>query len=110
MASDIDFVRYVSDQLADAGNISFKKMFGEYLVYVNQKPVVLICENTAFVKKLDCVAAFFEGGETGYPYSGAKEHYVVDVDNREQLLQIVREIEKVTPLPKSKKKKNSPGS
>ncbi|MCL1912062.1 MAG: competence protein TfoX [Leptospirales bacterium] len=105
MASDIDFVNYVMDQINDAGVTSYKKMFGEYMVYVNQKPVILICDNTAFVKKLDCVKEFLEIEETGHPYNGAKEHYILDVDNRETIKNIVRALEKVIPVPKKKNKK-----
>ncbi|MDR0515786.1 MAG: DUF3788 family protein [Fibromonadaceae bacterium] len=104
MASDIDFVNYVVDQIKDVGAISQKKMFGEYMVYVNQKPIILICNNTAYVKKLDCVKEFHKTEETGYPYKGAKEHYILDVDNREALKSIVQALEKIIPIPKKKSK------
>jgi hypothetical protein len=45
MASDIDFVNYVIDQTSEAGVITSKKMSGEYIVYVNGKPIILICDN-----------------------------------------------------------------
>ena len=44
-----------------------------------------------------------QDAETGYPYKGAKEHYVLDIDNREFCKDVVCEIEKVTPIPKKKK-------
>jgi len=105
MASDIDFVNYVMDQISGVGIISQKKMFGEYMVYVNQKPIFLICDNTAYVKKLDCVKEFHKTEETGCPYKGAKEHYMLDVDNREALKNIALALEKVIPVPKKKVKK-----
>jgi TfoX/Sxy family transcriptional regulator of competence genes len=80
-------------------------MFGEYMVYINQKPIILICDNTAFVKKLDCVKELLETKETGYPYKGAKEHYILDVDNAETIKNIVKALEKVIPVPKKKNKK-----
>ena len=42
---------------------------------------------------------------TGVPYDGAKEQYILDVDNSEFAKEIVLKIEAVTPLPKSKKRK-----
>ncbi|MFP3043101.1 TfoX/Sxy family protein [Treponema primitia] len=105
MASDINFVNFVIDQIKNVGIITHKKMFGEYLIYANQKPVVLICDDTAYVKILDCVKPYFENAEKGFPYNGAKEHYIVDVENSELLSTIVKEIEKVTPIP-TKKNKN----
>jgi TfoX/Sxy family transcriptional regulator of competence genes len=104
MASNIDFVNFVIDQIKNVGIITHKKMFGEYLVYANQKPVVLVCDDTAYVKILDCVKPYLENAETGFPYNGAKEHYIVDVENSELLSTIVKEIEKVTPIPKKKNK------
>lgn len=80
-------------------------MFGEYMVYVNDKPVIIVCDNTAFVKKLECIKEMMENAEEGYPYKGAKEHYVLDIDNSEVCKAIVTEIEKVTSVPKPKKKK-----
>lgn len=44
-----------------------------------------------------------EGAETGFPYKGAKEHYILDIDNSELSKTVVKEAEKVTPLPKKKK-------
>jgi len=105
MASDIDFVNYVIDQIKGVGITTYRKMFGEYMVYVNQKPIILICDNTAYVKKLDCVKALLETEETGYPYDGAKEHYILDIDNGETVKNIVKALEKVIPIPKKKTKK-----
>ena len=104
MASDIDFVNYVVEQIRDAGTITWKKMFGEYLIYANGKPIVLVCDNTAFVKIHECVTPYLEHTEKGFPYEGAKEHYIVDVDNSELLSTLVRELEKVIPVPKPRKK------
>ena len=42
---------------------------------------------------------------TGTPYDGAKEHYVLDIDNADFAKEVVLKIEAVTPLPRSKKKK-----
>jgi TfoX/Sxy family transcriptional regulator of competence genes len=105
MASDIDFLNFVIAQIKNVGIITHKKMFGEYLIYANQKPVVLICDNTAYVKIIDCVKPHLENAEKGFPYDGAKEHYIVDVEDSELLSTIVKEIEKVTPIPKKKNKK-----
>lgn len=42
--------------------------------------------------------------QTGYPYEGAKEHYVLDIDNAEFCKSVIIEVEKVMPLPKPRKK------
>jgi TfoX/Sxy family transcriptional regulator of competence genes len=104
VASDLDYVQYVIDQIKTNGTITYKKMFGEYLIYLNQKPVVMICDNTAFVKKLDCIKHLMANAETGFPYSGAKEHYIVNVDDGEHLSAVVMILENNAPMPKKKYK------
>ena len=51
MASTVEFVEYVCDQISGAGSITYKKMFGEYGIYCNEKIIGLICDNQFFVKK-----------------------------------------------------------
>jgi TfoX/Sxy family transcriptional regulator of competence genes len=104
MASDLDYVQYVIDQIKTSGIITYKKMFGEYLIYLNNRPVVMICDNTAFVKMLDCIKPLMKNEKIGFPYEGAKEHYIVNVDNSEHLGKIVMALEKNIPIPKKKNK------
>jgi len=102
MASDLDYVQYVIDQIKTNGTITYKKMFGEYLIYLNNKPVVMVCDNTAFVKILDFIKPLMENAETGFPYEGAKEHYIVNTDDSEHLSHVVMVLEKNVPTPKKK--------
>jgi TfoX/Sxy family transcriptional regulator of competence genes len=104
MASNLEYVQYVIDQIKTSGIITYKKMFGEYLIYLNKKPIVMVCDNTAFVKMLDCIKPLMENVETGFPYEGAKEYYIVNVDDSEYLSNVVIVLEKNVPIPKKKKK------
>lgn len=105
MATTNEYIEYLCEQIKGVGEIRYKKMFGEFMVYVNDKPVIIVCNNVSFVKKLDCISHMMEGAEEGYPYKGAKEHYILDIDNNELSKSVVIEIEKVTPVPKPKKEK-----
>lgn len=80
-------------------------MFGEYMVYVNDKPVLLVCDNTVYVKKLPEVEELMSDAECGVPYDGAKEHYILDIENRELTAKVVEVLEQVTPVPKKRTKK-----
>ena len=102
MASSLDFAIFICEQLDGVGVIHFRKMFGEYMVYVNEKPVVLICDDTVYVKKLSCLEGFLENHPTGNPYDRAKEHYILDPDDRETLCRAAALAESVLPLPKKK--------
>lgn len=105
MASSVEFLNFVCEQISGIGSVRFRKMFGDGMVYLNDKPVILVCNDTAYVKKLDCIAGLMTDAETGIPYDGAKEHYILDIDNADFAKEIVLKIEAVTPLPKSKKRK-----
>ena len=50
MASNQDFVDYVSEQANLGPRLTFKKMFGEYAVYVDLKVVGFICDNQLLVR------------------------------------------------------------
>lgn len=108
MASSLDFVQYACDQIRGTGVIRYRKMFGEYMVYVNDKPILLICDNTVYVKPHDCIRDLMSNADKGAPYQGAKEHYILDIDNSARSREIVTLLEQVTPVPKPRKKKPRP--
>lgn len=105
MASSLDFIEFVCFQLQDLGAVRYRKMFGDYMVYVNEKPAVMICDNLAYVKKHPAISDLMKEAETGIPYDGAKEHYVLDVEHKDALLKIVGTLEKALPCPQKKSKK-----
>lgn len=105
MATDKEFIEYVCEQIRGAGDVTYKKMFGEYMAYVNLKPVLLVCDDTVFVKQVDAIKEFMTDAETGIPYKGAKEHYILDIDDSELSEKVAIALERVTPLPKPRKKK-----
>ena len=104
MGSTLDFTAYICDQLEGIGAIRHRKMFGEYMIYVNEKPVVLVCDDTVFLKMLPCLEQLLAGRPTGKPYEGAKEHYILDPDDRETLRRAALLAEEVIPVPKKRKK------
>ncbi len=102
MATTVDYVEFVCDQLKGNYSVRSKKMFGEYMIYINGKPILLLCDNTVFVKILPPIALLMAEAERGYPYQGAKEHYVLDVEDRELTEKVIGILEAITPLPKKK--------
>ena len=69
--------------------------------------MVLLCDNIAYVKKHPVITDMMQEAETGIPYDGAKEHYILDVEHKDVLLRIVGALEKVLPYPKEKAAKKS---
>lgn len=105
MATSDAYLTFVLEQLPPLWSVRTRKMFGEYMVYLNEKPVLSLCDNTVFVKKLPVLAELMRQAPCGYPYEGAKEHYILDIEDRELTEQVLLAAEAVTPLPKPRKKK-----
>jgi TfoX/Sxy family transcriptional regulator of competence genes len=109
MASDLAYVQHVCDQLRDVSAVSYKKMFGEYGLYVGGKMVALVCDNQLYVKPTEAGRQLLETPSEGAPYPGAKPHFMLDehLDNRELLTAVFRVTEAALPVPKPKKRKGS---
>ncbi len=106
MASNPDFVQFVADQCAGAGEITFRKMFGDYGIYCNGKIFGLICDDRFYVKPTAAGRALLREVELRPPYDGAKDYfYISDVEDHDYLSSLVRETCKHLPEPKPKKKK-----
>ena len=102
MSTSLDFIEFTCDQIAGCGIIRYRKMFGEYMVYVNDKPVLLVCDNTVYVKKHDALEQKMHRSELGIPYKGSKEHYILDIDDSEFSKEVIAILEPITSIPKKK--------
>jgi TfoX/Sxy family transcriptional regulator of competence genes len=75
MGSDKSFVEFIVDQIENAGQITFKQMFGEYAVYCEGKVVALVCDNQLFVKPTVGGRAFIGDVVEAPAYTGAKPSF-----------------------------------
>ena len=105
MATSVDYIEYVCEQIKGNYAVRYKKMFGEYMVYVNDKPVLLVCDNCVYVKMLKELDGLLYDAEIGLPYEGTKEHYILDIENPNLVSSVIEVLERITPLPKPRKKK-----
>jgi hypothetical protein len=53
---------------------------------------------------LPCIESLKNDAERGYPYDGAKEHYILDIDNAELTRAVIAELEPVLQVPKPRKR------
>lgn len=108
MASSPEFVSYAADQMRGAGNITYRKMFGEYGVYCDGKIFALICDDQLFIKITEAGRAVCPEFEEAPPYEGAKPYFLVEeIDDREFLTRLVTATVRELPAPKPRKKKKS---
>ena len=45
-----EYIEFVAERLSAFYDVRYKKMFGEYMIYIEDKPVITVCDNTVFVK------------------------------------------------------------
>jgi TfoX/Sxy family transcriptional regulator of competence genes len=105
MASNPDFVQYIADQCAGAGEITVKKMFGDYGIYCDGIIFGLICDNRFYLKPTEAGRSLLRSVEMRPPYDGAKDYFFIeDVDDHDYITGLVRATCKELPLAKPKRK------
>lgn len=103
MSSSSNFVQFIAEQCAGAGEICVKKMFGDYGIYCDGKIFGLICDNRFYVKPTNSGRQVLRVVDMQPPYGGAKPYfYIEDVDDHDYLTAIVRATCKALPEPEIK--------
>lgn len=105
MATSVDYIEFACEQMVGTGAVRYRKMFGEYMIYVNDKPLFLVCDNTVFVKKIPELEEVMKDAECGIPYEGCKEQYVLDIEDRELCKTVVSIVEPLKKVPKPRTKR-----
>ncbi len=103
---------YVAEQVAEAGEITCRKMFGEYALYCNGKVVALVCDNQVFVKSTEAGRAFIGSELVEAPaYPGARNSFLVGemLDDRKRMETLVRITCDALPEPKPTRRSGSHG-
>lgn len=86
MATDKDFAQYIADQMTRAGEVTLKRMFGEYGLYLNGTFFAMICDNRLLFKPTEAGRKLLVTPELREPYPGAKPcFYVENADDHELL-------------------------
>jgi TfoX/Sxy family transcriptional regulator of competence genes len=107
MASEQNFVDFVVEQIRNAGEVTAKKMFGEYGIYAEGKLFGLICDNKLFIKPTISGREFIGNVTEAPPYEGAKPSFLIEeeIEDSDWLSELVRISLKELPSPKPKNKK-----
>jgi TfoX/Sxy family transcriptional regulator of competence genes len=105
MATDKSFADFVIEQMTAAGQITCKKMFGEYGVYCDGKIVALLCDNRLYIKPTEAGRLYIGEVVLAPPYPGAKDYFLIEeqLEDGEWLSRLVRLSAAELPLPKPKK-------
>lgn len=105
MASDRDFVLYVAEQIGLGSRLTYRKMFGEYALYMDEKVVAFVCDNSLFIKPSQAAETLAPDLPQAPPYPGAKNYPVADelLDDADELRRLVIETARLMPAPAPRK-------
>ena len=105
MASNIDFLDYVLEQLSDLDDISYRAMMGEFIIYYRDKIIGGIYDNRFLVKPTKTALDMMPYAQKQLPYEGAKEMLVVDdIENKQLLCEMIEKMYDELPAVKKRKK------
>ena len=106
MASSKEYLNFISEQLSDLEEITYRSMMGEYIVYYRGKIIGGIYDDRFLVKPGKSAIAYMPNAKYEGPDDGAKEMLLVDdVDNKDFLTGLFNSMYDELPAPKPKKKK-----
>ena len=72
MATDASFMEYVSEQATLGGRLTYRKMFGEYALYLDGVVVAFACDNQVFLKPTPAGEALAPSAAMLPAYPGSK--------------------------------------
>lgn len=99
MACTVEFIEYVCETLRPLGEVRSRRMMGDYIIYVNDKCLITVCDNNLYIKKLPCVADLMADAQTGVPYRGAKEAYILDITDSRKVQKVLETLWDNLPYP-----------
>ncbi len=107
MSSTQEFVDFVVEQITDCGEISAKKMFGEYGIYADGKIFGLICNDKLYLKPTEAGRQFIGTPNEEPAYPGAKPYFLIEdkIEDNAWLSELIRISLPELPAPKPRKKK-----
>ena len=94
-----EYINFVCSQLKGAGEIKKKKMSDDWCICINGKPIIFAFDNLSYVKMNPAIDDMMKSAWTGYPYAGAKEHYVLNIEKRDEAMKVVKRLLGLTQQP-----------
>ncbi|MBQ9370398.1 MAG: TfoX/Sxy family protein [Clostridia bacterium] len=102
MATSRSYYEYLSDTLSRVGDVTFRPMMGEYLLYYEGTLVGGIYDDRLLVKPTASAVALLPNAAYALPYEGAKEMLLVEDPEDSELMRALFE-GIAADLPKKKK-------
>ena len=106
MASSKEYLGFILEQLSELGDVTYRMMMGEYILYYRGKVIGGIYDDRFLVKPTKSAVALMPEAPRELPYDGAREMLLVDnVENKEFLKELLSAMYEELPTPKKPKRK-----
>ena len=104
MASSMEYLDFLLEQLSELDEITYRGMMGEYIIYYRGKVIGGIYDDRFLVKNIKAAADLMPEAALELPYDGAKEMLLVDdVENKGFLRDLLEAMYNELPAPKKRK-------
>jgi len=106
MSTSASTIEHILSQVGDVLEVTPRKMFGEYGLFLDGKMVAMVCDDTLFVKPSPDGLDLLGEHEEEPPYPGAKPLPIVTerfAQKPGQLAELLRLTWKAVPAPKPRK-------
>lgn len=103
MATAADTIELLLEQLSGLHNrLRARKMFGEYCLYIDDKPTAFICDDQLFLKITPISRQFLDESHDAPAYPGSKPYICIPPDmwdDREWLAEVIEATADSLPVP-----------
>lgn len=110
MSTRPETLAFLLDQIGDWPGLRTRRMFGEYCLYVDDKPVAFVCDDLLYVKPTPAGQALMQPPVWGRFYDKARPHLLVTPerwDDHEWLRALLRATADALPPPAPRRARRS---
>lgn len=107
MASKQSTVDFLFEQISCAERMRYRRMFGEYAIYLDEKVVGFVCDDQLFVKPTIAGREYIGNVVEAPAYPGSKMYFLISTDqweDRDWLTELLLQTANELPLSKMKKR------
>jgi len=93
MTTSKETMTFLLDQLSGVSNLTTKRMFGEYCIYISGIPIGFVSDDQLHLKMTNAGRRMAPDAEEGFPYPDAKPHLLITADfwdDRDWLAELIR--------------------
>ena len=103
MSTRAETLDFLLDQIGALPGVRTRRMFGEYCLYLDDKPTAFLCDDQLYVKITEAGRALLARPVCGRPDPGARDHFLLRPDeweDRQALCDLLAATSRALPMPR----------